>query len=158
MTRDVHLDALRAAHPLETPFLQHAQQLGLHRRRDVADLVEEQRAAVGLLETALALADGPGERAFLVAEQLTFQKGFREGGAVDGHELAGTERGRGVVDGAGDLLLAGPGLALDQHRRGGLGDAPDQLKDGVHLRVGAEDVAEAVLFMEPFAKLNDLVL
>jgi hypothetical protein len=35
-----------AADPLELAFLQHAQQLGLEAWRDVADLVEEQRAAV----------------------------------------------------------------------------------------------------------------
>ena len=44
---------LVAADALELALLQHAQQLDLHRQRDLADLVEEQRAAVGLLEAAL---------------------------------------------------------------------------------------------------------
>ena len=51
----VRLDRLVAADPLELLLLQHAQHLGLQRRRHVADLVEEQRAAVALLE----LADPP---------------------------------------------------------------------------------------------------
>ena len=38
----------------ELAVLEHAQQLGLHGRRHVADLVEEERAAVGLLEAAAA--------------------------------------------------------------------------------------------------------
>jgi hypothetical protein len=41
-----------AADPFELAFLRQSQQLGLHRRRDVADLIERQRAAVGLLERA----------------------------------------------------------------------------------------------------------
>ena len=41
----VHLLGSRAAEALELALLQDAQQLGLHFRRDVADLVQEQRAA-----------------------------------------------------------------------------------------------------------------
>ena len=48
----------RAADPLELAGLEHAQDLGLDRRRQLADLVEEQRAAVGQLEAARACA-GP---------------------------------------------------------------------------------------------------
>ena len=47
----------RAAEALELVLLQHAQELGLRARAHVADLVEEQRAAVGLLEAADALLD-----------------------------------------------------------------------------------------------------
>ena len=52
----VHLDRLRAAEALELLLLQHAQQLGLQLRRDVADLVEEQRPLVRQLEAADLLA------------------------------------------------------------------------------------------------------
>src|SRR5262249_44925884 len=37
-------------------------------RRDIADLVEEERSAIGQLEAAAAHADGVGERALFVAE------------------------------------------------------------------------------------------
>ena len=50
----VDLDRLVAADAEHFPVLQHAQQLRLQGQRHVADLVEEQRAAVGVLETALA--------------------------------------------------------------------------------------------------------
>ena len=43
---DVQLVSARAAHALELALLQHAQQLGLQRRREFADLVEEDRAAL----------------------------------------------------------------------------------------------------------------
>jgi hypothetical protein len=46
----------------------------LHRRRHLADLVEEQRAAVGELEAALAARCAAGERALLVAEQLALEQ------------------------------------------------------------------------------------
>ena len=45
-----------------------AQQLGLHFPGDVADLVEEQGAAVGQLEAAGPVADGAGERPLDVTE------------------------------------------------------------------------------------------
>ena len=64
----VHLDRLRSAEALELLLLEHAQQLGLQLRRDVADLIEEQRPLMGQLETADLLGDGAGEGTLLVAE------------------------------------------------------------------------------------------
>ena len=53
---DVDLHGLVAADALERALLEDAQELDLDRRRDLADLVEEERAAVGLLEAPLAAA------------------------------------------------------------------------------------------------------
>ena len=125
-----HVDAERprAAEALELVLLQHAQDLGLRVRAHVADFVEEQRAAVGLLEAADALLVGAGERALFVAEQLRFEQVLLQRGAVHLDEVA---RGavRVVVDGAGDQLLAGAGFAADEHGRVALGDLAD---DGEH--------------------------
>ena len=52
MTRTDDADRLLAAEPLHLAVLQHAQQLGLRRLVQVADLVEEDAAAVGQLELA----------------------------------------------------------------------------------------------------------
>ncbi len=82
----VGLDRLVASHALEPLVLQEPQDLGLHSQRHVADLVEEERAAVALLELADAASVGPGEGALLVAEQLALQKRLRDGRAVDGVE------------------------------------------------------------------------
>ena len=49
---DVDLDFLAAAETLDHPLLQEAQQLGLQAEGQVADLVEEQGAAVGMLDLA----------------------------------------------------------------------------------------------------------
>ena len=83
---DVGRDGLIATHAFELAFLQHAQELHLGRRRDVADFVEEQRAAVGLLEATLASAIRAGVRAALVAEQLALEQRLGEGGTVQPDE------------------------------------------------------------------------
>ena len=87
-----------AADAVDLALLDGAQQLGLQADVHLADLVEQQRAAVGLLELADAPGDGAGEGALLVAEQLGFQQGLGDGGAVDGDEAglarAGSWRGR----------------------------------------------------------------
>ena len=71
-------DRLGPPDPLEPLVLEHAEQLGLHAEGDLADLVEQQRAPAGLLESPLPLAVGAGERASLVAEELALQQVFRE--------------------------------------------------------------------------------
>ena len=74
---DVDLERLGAAEALELPLLQHPQQLDLRREVDVADLVEQQRPAVGELEAALLALLGAGERALFVAEELRLDQRFR---------------------------------------------------------------------------------
>ena len=73
---DAHVDRERlgAADALERALLEHAQQLGLRLGRHVADLVEEDRAAVRGLEAADAARVGAGERALLVAEELALEE------------------------------------------------------------------------------------
>ena len=82
---DAHVDVhrARAAQPLELSFLQHAQQLGLQLERQLADFVEEERAAVGELEAADLGRVRAGERAALAAEQLALDQVGRQRGAVD---------------------------------------------------------------------------
>jgi hypothetical protein len=74
-----------AADPLDAEILDGAQQLGLRRRREIGDLVEEQRAVVRVLELAAPAADAGGGP-LLDAEQLRLEQRFDDGGAVDGDE------------------------------------------------------------------------
>ena len=67
---DVGPDRRAAADCRVFALLQHAQQPRLRFHRHVADLVEKQRAAFGLLETADVTILRAGEGALLVAEQL----------------------------------------------------------------------------------------
>ena len=74
----VDLHRRRSADALEAPLFERAQDLGLQRERQVADLVEEERAAVRHLELARLARDGAGEGALLVAEELGFEQRLRE--------------------------------------------------------------------------------
>ncbi len=56
---NVNADGLGRADALDFAFFEHAQQLGLHGQRHVADFVEEERSVLGLLE----FADVPPGRA-----------------------------------------------------------------------------------------------
>ena len=67
---NIHMDGARAAQPFEFVLLQNPQELGLQFERNIADLVEKQRAAMGQLEAADALRNGAGERALFMAEQF----------------------------------------------------------------------------------------
>ena len=62
------------ADPLVAPFLQEAEQLGLERQREVADLVEEECPPLGRGDLALGVRDGPREGAADVTEQGALQQ------------------------------------------------------------------------------------
>src|SRR5258705_13623186 len=99
-------------------LLQDAQQLRLHRRRDVAYFVQEQRAFVSHFKAPDLLRDGSGEGALLMTEQFAFQKIQRNGRAIKLYKWA-TEALTGVVNGMCDELLACTGFPLDEDSRVG---------------------------------------
>src|SRR5436190_5436587 len=80
---DVDLDRPGAADTLELLLLEDPEELRLELEGDLADLVEEERAAMGHLEASDLLRDGPGEGAALVAEELALEKPRRDGRAID---------------------------------------------------------------------------
>ena len=95
---DVDLDRLDAAEAHELALLDDAQQLGLRLERDVADLVEEDRALVGELEQPLLRVDGAGEGALDVTEQVRLEQVGRQVAGVDGDERAiATARSSGAA-------------------------------------------------------------
>src|SRR5947207_2851504 len=64
----VHLKRARTADVLKSLVLQKAQQRGLGLQREVSNLVEKERAAVGNLDLSFLLGGGAGERTLFVAE------------------------------------------------------------------------------------------
>jgi len=129
-------------------LLEHAEQRRLRRKRQIADLVEEERASSGCLDQALPVAIGAREGAAPVTEQLALDQLLGERTAVQRHERA---RAPGEpVERAGQNLFAGSGLASQEHRhaRGGdgrpsrqhLGEArgerPQPARTGRELRGG----------------------
>ena len=113
-----HVGLLRAggAQALELALLEDAEELGLHERAHLPDLVEEEHASRGLLEAAGLGRGGARERALLVAEELGLQELVGEGRAVEGHERA-FGAGRPAVDEAGHDLLARSRLAGEEDGR-----------------------------------------
>ena len=147
----VHRPLLVGADRDHGAVLEHPQQLGLGRQRHVADLVQEQGAAVGELELALLGGVGAGEGALDVAEELGLDQGLRQGGAIDGDE-APPRAFREPVQGARHQLLAGAGLAQDQHRGVGRRGLPHQLEDLGHGRRAADHPLEPEAALELLAQ------
>src|SRR5258706_13027408 len=90
---DSHVDFARAhrADALELAVLKHAQQLGLHLRRELTDLVEKERSAIRELEAPGLRRRRAGERALLVPEQLALDERRGKRGAVHlDHRALGT--------------------------------------------------------------------
>lgn len=58
------------AEPPELSFLQHTEQLHLHHRRHLADLIEKQRALLGRLDQPFLVRARSSERALHVPEEL----------------------------------------------------------------------------------------
>ena len=93
----VAAEDLRPADPLELALLQDAEDLGLGGQRQLADLVEEDRTAVGALEPARLLPVRAGEGAPLVAEELALDQALGQGPAVDPDERTGRDRSGGAA-------------------------------------------------------------
>ena len=115
-----HIDAdvLVAAHAGDFVFLQGAKHLGLGRSAHVAHFVQEQSAALGLLELSFSLGHGACEGAFFMPKQLALDQFGRNGGAVHLHKWTGRPS-RVVVHLTGHELLAGSVGPGHEHTRVG---------------------------------------
>ncbi len=122
---------LASADAIELARREHAQQTRLQRQRHVADLVEKQRAARGLLETSRMPARGARERADFVAEQFGFEQFGRNRSRVECDERPRRARAL-AMQRARDELLAGAGFARDQHAEPARGYASDRAKQLAH--------------------------
>ena len=130
------------------PNCRRPEKLDLEKRRDLADLVEEEGPALGFLESPQAVRAGSGEGAAAVAEELALGQGFGEGGDIHGHEAAAP--GAAIMDEARDQLLARPALARQEDggraRRGagrqahGRGHLPAPIDDSRRRRRGCGSV------------------
>ena len=139
---DVGLARVAVADALEGPLLEEAEEFDLERRRKVADLVEEERAARRELDAAEAVAHGAGERAAHVAEQLALEELARQRRAVHGDEAAPFARGVGV-DGVREDFL--PGAALAGEEDGGVAglEVVDEVEEPGHGRGARDHAGEA---------------
>ena len=130
---DVDVDGVGGADGEEALFVEGAEDLGLGFEAHVADLVEEEGAAVGALEGSLLFSRGRGSGgagAVAVAEELGLDVVLGDGGAVELDEGAIAAEGFGV-HGAADELFAGAGLAEDEDAAVGGGHEFDLLAKGL---------------------------
>src|SRR5579863_3171124 len=67
---DIGLHFANAPYTLEFAFLDYAQKRGLDLGGQVADLIEEEGAAVGKFEMAILIGQGAGKGAFYMTEEL----------------------------------------------------------------------------------------
>src|SRR3569833_528288 len=139
-------DGAGAADRHDLALLEHAEHRRLRAAGQIADLVEEQRPAVGRADEAGVVGLGARERALLVAEQLALDEVLGERTAVDRYEPAGALRQR--VDRARDHFLAGPALALDQHRNLRRRDLLDPVELVLPARIERREARDALVGRE----------
>ena len=81
-------DRPRGAHRPQLSTIEEAEQHALGVEGQLADLIQEHRAAVGQREEALLAGDGAGEGSPLVPEEFAREQLARQRGAV--HDLVGS--------------------------------------------------------------------
>ncbi len=135
----IDLDRRKTTDPVELAIGKHAQQPRLEFGGHVADLVEEKRAPIGLLETSLATGLRAGKGAALVAEEFRLHQIARDRGHVQRNKRR-ARPGTVPVQCTCDQFLAGPGFPIDQHGDVGAGEATDGAEHLLHRRRLADDV------------------
>src|SRR4029079_18248966 len=108
-----HLHATDRPH---LAFFQHAQQLGLKRQRQIADLIKKQGPAGPPLDETELVANCTGDCTAHMPEQFALNRAFGKGGAVH-HLKRSAPLSAQVVDRPRNEFLAGTGFSNDQRRR-----------------------------------------
>ncbi len=103
------------ADAIELAISQYPQQTGLHIQRHIADLIQEEGAAVcGLGQTCFALSVGSGKTAFFITEQLRLNQILRKSRAVHCNEWLIFAPGM-LVNIARENFFAAARLAVKQY-------------------------------------------
>src|SRR5438034_407393 len=144
-----HVDRVRLgrADGTHLHLLEYAQELDLQPRRELGDLIEEDRPLVGATEESERVRDGAREGAADVTEELGLQEVLWDRAAVHGDERPLGAR-REAVDRRRDELLAGATLALDEHRGVGRSDLRDDLLHALHGRRVADQLVDRQLLAQ----------
>ncbi len=138
---DVHASRLERADAADFSQFEHAEESGLRRRRQTADLIEEERPAVGELEQSRLVFDRPQEAAAHVSEELALEHGVVDRGTVHCDEPAIAPRAD-AVQRARHELLARAGLAGHERQAHVWCEAPDHPEEVLHARTSSDHPAE----------------
>ncbi len=126
---------------IDLTFLQSAEQLHLGFERQLADLIEKERAAVGFLEFAGTFIDSARERPLFMAEQNAFDQIFWDRTAVDGDEGAADAIAL-ALNSASNELFADAAFAFDQNRNVRCGGALAERDHALHGFAAKNEIAE----------------
>ena len=138
----VHPHRRRGSQAAKHSFIEKFQNLRLHDRLQLPDLVEKRGAAVGQLEEPGLVSHRRGKGAARMPEQLRLDEIRRDGSAVDLHKRAGGARAL-TMDGAGEEPLPGTGLAQHQNRGARAGrHATRQVEDLAQRGVRAHEIIQ----------------
>src|ERR1700679_1942580 len=102
------------AHANKGAVLQHLEELGLNGKVEAADLVEKERAVVGLLDTTEFGRHSASECAFFIAKEFGFQQSMGDGGTTHLNQGAMGMHRKGMQQAHADLF-PGATFPLDQN-------------------------------------------
>src|SRR5712691_428893 len=136
----IHLQGVRATHGHNFPLLQDAQELGLQQHAHVADLVQQQCAALRTPEYSLTIGHRPGEGATHMPKQFSLEQFVRNGRAVD-REKRLVDTDAVLMQGACHQLLSRARLARDQHGGVARHCTADHFQQGVYCRTLPQDLS-----------------
>src|SRR5436309_5045627 len=136
---DTRANRLMAANPIESSVRQYTQQACLQLGRHIADLIQEQGAAFGLLEATPSQSLRPRESTTLVPEELRFQKVFWHRRSIYCDEWLVCARAMAVQRSRHEFLACS-GLAGDQDRGARLRQAADCAEYLLHRLCLPEDI------------------
>src|SRR5581483_9690578 len=149
----IDLDRFRTPQALDFAVLQGPEELRLQVERHVADLVEKDRSAIGLLEAADSQIHGARECPLDVPEQLGLEQIVGERAAIHGDKRVIAPGTRRMKRARGDFLSRS-GLAPDQNRASPGPDQPDGLYYSGH-RQALTDQERAPGFVRWLKRLGD---
>src|SRR5690348_3647098 len=138
-------------------LLKDAVEFDLHGEAHVADLIHEERAAMGCLEESLAIVIRASEGALHVAKKLRFQESLRKSAAIDGDE-GSLSASAVLVNRPRYQFFSGAALAGDEDAAGLWRDRLDQFEDGTHFGALPDDVVEPCQAAQFPAEVSGLLL
>src|SRR5262245_15567747 len=107
---NIHFARTGSTNTHDLSLLETSQELRLHLRRQVADLIKEYRAVISHFEESLLRRYGAREGTLLVTEEFAFHQRLRHGRAIDCDERSGAAR-TGGMQCACDNLFSGAAFA-----------------------------------------------
>src|SRR5262245_1158525 len=135
---------MSTAHSLQFLSLQIAQQFGLNKRCQRADLFQVQSSAISHLQFSLPLFDSPGKHASFMTEQFAFQLSFSQTPAISRAKFPLVARAQ-FVNLTGDQLFPCAGITADEYGMIGSRGFHYLAKNLLHLFAGTDQVREAKL-------------